>query len=540
MLWKAKRLFAVIAVVVLVHAPSIACAVAVENAAQLAEAVRQANAGGDKNIVLEDGVYTLDQMLWIGAAGVSVRSSSGNREAVIVQGRGMGGAVTHIFNVAASNFTVRDMTLRRVSQHAVQLQPDVDSALIRNLHVLDTGEQMIKVAYAPGDPRSSDNGIMENCLLEYSAGVGPQYYIGGIDAHFAKNWIVRDNTFKHIRSPSGSCAEHAIHFWSDSQNTLVERNRIINCDRGIGFGLGDRGHTGGIIRNNMIYHDSSGGFGDVGIGLESAVNARVYNNTVYFQHGYPNAVEYRFAITTGLLIANNLTNKAITRRDGASAIVSNNVTNAAGSWFKNPSAGDLHLISPIASVVDKGKALSGLADDLDKNVRPQGLNYDIGADEFGESFVGITGLADLNGNGSGEIALLRERSGATPGLVVIQDTETGEIISSISFLATGYTPRAIAVMRDINGNGAPELAVLGVHSTTNVVLIQVRDALSRQLVNNVYFNKASSPGSFSVIEDVDGNGAPELAVLGVNAGAGKAQVEVRDPLTKRLIRSFQY
>jgi hypothetical protein len=356
--------------------------VVVGNVADLAEAVSRASSGGDKKIILKDGTYTLDDMLFIQADGVTVRSRSGNRKAVIIEGQGMEGPVPHVFNVAGSHFSVRNVTLRRVSQHAVQLQPDVDFALIRNVHILDTGEQMVKVAYAEGEPGSSDNGVLENCLLEYSAGVGPQYYIGGIDAHFAKKWIVRGNTFRNIRSPGGSLAEHAVHFWSGSADTLVERNLIINCDRGIGFGLGDRGHLGGIIRNNMIYHDAGEGFADVGIGLESAAGAKVYNNTVYHEHSYPNAIEYRFPETTGLLIANNLTNKAIAARDGASATLSRNVTSARPGWFTDPSTGDLHLKSFIKSVVDRGKRVSGLVDDFDKDGRPQGPGYDIGADEY--------------------------------------------------------------------------------------------------------------------------------------------------------------
>ena len=295
----------------------------------------------------------------------------------------MTGSVTHIFNVAASSFVVRDMTLRSVSQHAIQLQPGVDAVVIQNLHILDTGEQMIKIAYDPLDLSStSDNGIVDNCLLEYSAGIGPQWYIGGIDAHNSRNWIVRHNTFRGIRSPGANVAEHAIHFWSGADNTLVERNTIINCDRGIGFGLGDRGHNGGTIRNNMIYHDSSEGFADVGIALETAVNTRVVNNTIFQQHSYPNAIEYRFGATTGVMIANNLTNRRITQRDGASATVSSNVTTAEMSWFVDTSTGDLHLNSPNPAVVDRGLAVTGLDSDFDGDPRPIGAGIDIGADEY--------------------------------------------------------------------------------------------------------------------------------------------------------------
>ncbi len=35
-------------------------------------------------------------------------------------------------------------------------------------------------------------------------------------------------------------------FWDDSAHNIVERNIIINGDRGIGFGLGSSGNDGGI------------------------------------------------------------------------------------------------------------------------------------------------------------------------------------------------------------------------------------------------------------------------------------------------------
>lgn len=370
------------AVAVFVSAP--AGAIVVGSAAELAAAVDSANAGGDGDIALRDGTYTLGNMLWIDADGVTVRSSSGDRDKVTIEGRGMRGGVTHIFNVNGADFTVRDMTLRDVANHAVQLQVDVDGLHIRNCHILDTNEQMVKAAYDNNPDHWSDDGLVEYCLFEYSAGIGPQYYIGGIDAHHARNWIVRGNVFRGIRSPGGDVAEYAVHFWSDSRDTLVENNYIINCDRGIGFGMGDSGHQGGVIRNNMIYHDSSEGFADVGISVDSCPDARIYNNTIFQEHGYSNAIEYRFPESTGVLIANNLVNRAISDRDeGGAATLSHNVTDAESGWFAHLFVGDLHLGGDIPTVVDQGEAVAGLAEDIDGGARPHGGGYDIGADEYG-------------------------------------------------------------------------------------------------------------------------------------------------------------
>ncbi|MBW1712195.1 MAG: right-handed parallel beta-helix repeat-containing protein [Deltaproteobacteria bacterium] len=359
--------------------------VVVSDVQQLVAAVDAANGGGPKTIVLQDGTYSLDQGLWISAEGVTIRSASGNRDAVIIQGQGMYGGMSHVIWAAASNFTIRDLTLGLVANHAIQVHGDLDADnfTMANCRIIDCYEQLVKVSYNPDNTAlGSDNGLVEGCLFEYTAGIGPQYYIGGIDAHNAKNWIVRNNIFIGIRSPADEVAEFAIHFWSNSENTLAEGNLIINCDRGIGFGLGDRAHVGGTIRNNMIYHDASEGFADVGIDLESTVGAQVYNNTIFQEHSYPSAIEYRWPASTGLLIVNNLTNRPITARDGATATVSNNVTSAQAEWFVEATAANLHLSSPVAGVVDQGLAIEDFTTDFDGNERPQGAGIDIGADEY--------------------------------------------------------------------------------------------------------------------------------------------------------------
>ena len=435
--------------------PALGSAVTVTTVAELVQSVEQANSGGDKEIWLENGIYTLDSAIVIQSDGITVRSTSGNRSAVTVQGTGMHGTVSHVFLVQADNFTARDMTLRDVYYHAIQMQPHAQAPTMINLHILDTGEQMIKAAFNQSQPNiHSDNGRVENCRFEYSTGIGPQWYIGGVDAHHAFDWVVRGSTFVNIRSPEdpdegGRLAEHAIHFWNGSRNTLVEKNTIINCDRGIGFGLGSQGHVGGIIRNNMIYHNAAHDMGDVGIGLETVTDAQVYNNTIYQEHTYANAIEYRFAETTGLLIANNLTNKAIAERDGASSEVSSNVTSAEPSWFVNPLAGNLHLAAPVPAVVNQGRYIDGLDEDIDGDVRPQGGGYDIGADEYDAcpDCSGDEVVLDKGIFSTGTICECIAETSITMGTdVLVQSGATVTFISPIVQITPGFRVENTAIV----------------------------------------------------------------------------------------------
>lgn len=366
-----------------------AATVVVSTAAELQSAVNTANSAGGGVIQLNDGVYKLTDTLYINAANIKLIGRTESPDKVVIEGDAMSStaAVANVLRVAGSNFELSGITVRKSKWHLIQIvgENNADSPYIHDCILMDAYEQMIKVSWDAANPSvTSDNGRIENCRFEYSAGIGPQYYIGGIDAHGSKNWIVRGNVFRSIISPSNSVAEFAIHFWDQSENNLVERNQIINCDRGIGFGLeGGRGNTGGVIRNNMIYHAAnSGAFADVGIALAESPDTQVYNNTVYMENSFPWAIEYRFSQTQGVLIANNLTNRPIQARDGASGILNNNVANATSGWFKTASSGDLHLVTQVPSVVDMGRSITGLTTDYDGQARPTGSGIDIGADEF--------------------------------------------------------------------------------------------------------------------------------------------------------------
>lgn len=355
----------------------------VSTTAELRNAIILANSeGGNRTILIADGTYQIASTAWypyITASNMVFRSLSGNRDAVILTGHGMvdvAPAVEIGMFVVGDNVTIADLTIRGVGNHGISVSGD--NLFVHNVKIQNTFEQMIK-----GTTSSSEgpaDAIVQCSLFEYPAGIGPQYYIGGLDIHKGTNWIVRDNIFKNIASPSAAIAEHAIHFWDFTANNTIERNVIINCDRGIGFGLGSSPNDGGIIRNNMIYNNGAGIFNDVGIGLETSPNTKVYNNTIYI--AYPNAIEYRFAASNNVNIVNNLTNKSIKSRDGGQATLSTNHVNAAASWFENISTGNLRLTSEIPTVTNHGTSLpDDVAVDIDQTIRPQGSAYDIGAYE---------------------------------------------------------------------------------------------------------------------------------------------------------------
>ena len=363
--------------------------VSVSNVSALHRALDDANrSGGHIELLLKDGVYLVQRTLNVQAPGIVIASESTSRDRVILRGDAMSAAaaIGNVLRVSAPDFTLRSITVERCRYHAVQIAGEAGAHRAQLIDCIfrDAFEQLVKIsgASSPGHT-TCDDGLIEGCHFEFTAGIGPQYYIGGIDGHDCSGWTIRGNSFRNIASPSRHIAEHAIHFWG-IRNMTVERNLIIDCDRGIGFGMGqERSVQGGMIRNNVIMHSANAHpFADVGIVLESSANIDVLNNTIFQEHLYPRAIECRFAGTQGGRIINNLTNRAIASRDGGRADVSHNYTRATASMFAHAANGNLRLSGSIPGVVDSGLSLTDVATDFDGRPRPLGTGHDIGAFEF--------------------------------------------------------------------------------------------------------------------------------------------------------------
>jgi hypothetical protein len=183
---------------------------------------------------------------------------------------------------------------------------------------------------------------------------------------------------------TGGLSEHAIHMWDSAMGTahVIERNRIVDCARGIGIGLADEVY-GGVVRNNTVSSRFAGsGEHDVGITIDRGHGVEVDHNTVFFSSpdAYPNAIEIRWGSTEDVSVRNNLVGGMIRLRDEATATLEGNVTDAQASWFVDATNGDLHLAScDEPSVVGAGVVLASVTDDVDGE--PRGGAHDVGADD---------------------------------------------------------------------------------------------------------------------------------------------------------------
>jgi hypothetical protein len=360
--------------------------VSVSTVAQLQSAV--ASIASNTTIVIAPGTYNLTGTLYINGSftNVGIRGATGDRDAVVLVGKGMnaagdGGVPFGIWvggNVRG--VTIASLTIRDVYYHPIMLNAGAQSPLIHNVRLVNAGQQFIKSS-PDGAGGGVDNGIVEYSIIEYDA-TARDDYTNGVDVHTGDNWIIRHNLFRNIRAPQGALAGPAILMWNASANTTVDGNTFIDCQREIALGLIERtpnDHTGGIIKNNFISRTIAG---DSAIYVADSPNTQVLHNSIFISGTYANPIEYRFAHTTGVVIANNVLDGNIAARNGATGAVTGNYTSASAALFVNATAGDLHLKATSTVLLNKiATPLAAAGVDWDGHARPT-ASTDIGADEY--------------------------------------------------------------------------------------------------------------------------------------------------------------
>jgi hypothetical protein len=357
-------------------------------------------------VMIQPGTYHLTGTLRIrnDVTNVALRGATGNRDDVVIVGNGMTvpGIPHGITCENAQDVLIANLSVGEVQYHPVQLQGEqgCDRVRLYNVRLFDAGEQFVKGTVDFANPNGVDGGIVEYSVIEYTT-IGPAHgYTNGVDIHHGADWIIRYNLFRNIRVPLSAPQSlgPAVLMWSGSRNTLTYANTFIDCERAIAYGLGPQagfahGHEGGTVCSNFI-HRRAGVRGDSAISVWDSPGTRVLHNTSMQSGTYPDAIEYRFPGTTGAVIKNNLADGAVRQRDGASADLAANVTNATGALFEDLAGSDLHLKATASVAIDQGVVLAECGLDWEGQARPFGPGRDIGADEYVPAVLPSLALSD--------------------------------------------------------------------------------------------------------------------------------------------------
>ena len=374
-----------------------------DQATELPDIVQSAAAGS--TIVLEPGTYAVTRLFYMVTPSVTVRSSTGNPEDVIIDG---GDLDSTLFFVQGTDVTLAELTLRHAPQHLVHVSGggdgDVTGVLGYRLHLIDPGLAAFKINTA--NDNFADAGTLACSTItltdEGRPGLGESCGPAGVLGVGVADWHIRDNRIEGFWCPSGDT--FAMSFIEGCADILIERNTIVDAAMGIRLGVhefppegsrvhGDRpgcgdamfDHYGGVVRNNMITATGSeiaaseGGF-YAGIALWKVCGSVVVHNTVMSAVGAAASIEYRFERSQQEVL-NNLVTHPFRDRDGAAAPMAGNMVLEDLAAFVDPLAGDAHL-RPDTAPIDAGVMLGEDAVTHDIDGDPRIGPPDVGADEL--------------------------------------------------------------------------------------------------------------------------------------------------------------
>jgi hypothetical protein len=149
-----------------------------------------------------------------------------------------------------------------------------------------------------------------------------------------------------------------------------------------------------------------------------------------------------------------------------------------------------------------------------------------------------TRVADLNGNGADEAAVLRTHSNGAVN-VILRDTKSGASLGSMGF-DRNYPPKKLLTLPDINGNGSDEVVVFAGRFNDANQKAQIQDSKTRATIRAVFFDRQFIGQDIVTCPDMNGNGSGELAVLGQRKSDGKLRAIVKDARTGKLIGAVDF
>ena len=358
----------------------------------LVEALSGASPG--QTILLADGHYMMGRYVEITADNVTLRSASGRRERVIIDGAKS--IHRELLGISScSGVTIADLAIQNIRCNGFKINSNknVQKLTIYNCIIHNIWQRGIKGVKVPKENREAER--PKDCRIEYClfyndrpkrlsddpSDIAEGNYVAGIDVMYATDWVISDNVFVGIQGRTFE-GRGAIFIWHDSRDFLIERNIIIDCDVGLQLGNPYRDSETTyhcvrcIARNNFITRAP-----EAGIVTVYTKDCKLLNNTIHDPESRLGRLLRTVFANDGLVFANNLLSGPGIRNESESEIsFSNNLIKDLTDSFVNPGEGNLHLKNGLIDAVDNGVMLAEVAEDIDR--QPRGAAPDIGADEI--------------------------------------------------------------------------------------------------------------------------------------------------------------
>ena len=362
---------------------------------ELFEAVKRVKPGG--TILIADGHYYMPRYLGIETDNVTMRSESGKRERVIIDGiNSRHGELVGVSR--CSGVTIANLTIQNIMWNGFKINSNtnVQKVTIYNCIIHNIWQRGVKGVGVPEENREAIR--PRDCRIQYCLFYNDHAktfandpkdtpenfngnYVGGIDAMYATDWIVSDNVFIGIQGRTRS-ARGAIFIWHDARNCVIERNIIIDCDMGIAMGNSHRGPgtkihcTGFIVRNNFVTRAP-----ESGILADYTNDCKILHNTVHDPENRLRRLIRLVHDNDGLLVANNLLSGPEIRKESSSRITyGQNLEKVLTEYFVDTAKGNLHLKKSVKEFVGKTELLPEVTEDIDQ--QPRSKTPEIGADEL--------------------------------------------------------------------------------------------------------------------------------------------------------------
>ena len=365
----------------------------VGTAEELLTAVDHIQPGG--TILLTEGHYRLPRVMILqGKKGITLRSASGDPARTILSGQGWdsqarGDDILHI--ARCEGVTIADLSFTDCRSYGIKVEAEnaPKDIHIYNCRFRDIGVRAIKGSAGQDPNVRAVKGSVRYCTFENTKVPPADWLFGGdyiaaIDMMALEDWTFSDNVFRNIRGRNGG-GRAAIFVWVRSRGVVVERNFILDCDRGVAFGNPGQSTANlageqlvyvadGVIRNNFI-----AGGPDCGIELWYTDRTKVQHNTIWRpERNWRRGIRIGTG-TTQTEVVNNLVHGEILL-EGGEAHLRTNLTGKLEPYFEDPASGNLTLTPAAARAIDQGVPLPDVTEDIRRRAR--GQRPDLGAWEF--------------------------------------------------------------------------------------------------------------------------------------------------------------